>query len=81
MEVCWVMLSLDVSRCAGDIGKTNTNTMEMSVWDMGKRHVFEAVASGGAGNLLFTMNVVQIKSGLLIYSIVICGRSRQQGLR
>ena len=26
MEVLWVMLSLDVSRCAGDIDKTNENT-------------------------------------------------------
>ena len=54
------MLSLNVSRCAGDIGKTNANTMKMNVWDMGKRNVFEAVASRGAGDLLFTMNLAQL---------------------
>ena len=58
---CWVMLSLDVSRCAGDIGETHVNTTKMIVWDMGKRNVFEAVASGGAGDLLFTMNLAQTK--------------------
>ena len=62
MEVCWVMLSLDVSRCAGDIGKTSLNATKACVWDIGKRHVFEAVASGGAGDLLFTMNQVQTKA-------------------
>ena len=31
----------------------------MSVWDMGKRSVFQAVVSGGVGDLLFTMNLVQ----------------------
>ena len=51
MEVFWVMLSLDVSRWAGDIGYTNVYTTNMSV----KRNVFEAVASGGGGDLLFTM--------------------------
>ena len=40
MEVCWVMLSLDVSRCAGDSGKTYENTTKMNVGDMGKRNVF-----------------------------------------
>ena len=34
-------------------GKTNVNTTNMCVWDMGKRNVFEAVASGGAGDLFF----------------------------
>ena len=56
-----VMFSLGVSRCAGDIGKTNVNTTNMIVWEMGKRNVFGAVASGGAGNLLLTMNLVQTK--------------------
>ena len=51
MEVFWVMLSVGVSRCAGDIDKTNVNTTNMYVWDMGKRNVFEAVDSGGAGDL------------------------------
>ena len=64
MEVCWVMLSIDVSRCAGDFGKTNVNAMKRSVWDMSKRNVFEAVASGGAGDLLFTMNSAHNKSDL-----------------
>ena len=58
MEVFWVMLSLDVSRCAGDFIKTNVNTMKKFVWDMGKHHVFKAVASGGPGDLLFTMNFI-----------------------
>ena len=57
MEMFWVMLSLDVSRCAGDIDKTLVHTTKMYVWDMGKRDIFEAVASGGAGDLLFTMNL------------------------
>ena len=57
MEVLWVMLSLDVVRCAGDMVKTNVNTTKMNVWDTGNREVFEAVASGGAGNLLLTMNL------------------------
>ena len=52
------MFSLDVFQCVGDIGKTNVNTMKMSVWDIGKRNVFEAVVSGGAGDLLFTMSLV-----------------------
>ena len=65
MEVCWVMFLLDVFRCAGDICKTHENTTNMSVWDMGKRNVFEAVSSGGAGDLLFTMNLVQTTSDFL----------------
>ena len=58
MEVFWVMLLLDVSRCAGDIGNTNVNTKKMNVWDVGKHGAFEAVALGGAGLLLLTMDVV-----------------------
>ena len=61
LEMFWVMLSIDVSRCVGDIGKTNVNTTN-TFWDMGKHNVFEAVASGGAGDLLFTMNLAQQKS-------------------
>ena len=56
------MLSLDAFRCVGSIDKTNVNTTKMNVWDMGKRNVFEAVASGGAGDQLFTMNSAQHKS-------------------
>ena len=81
MEVFGVMLSLDVSRCAGDICKINVHATNMSVWDIGKRHVFEAVASGGAGDLLLTMNVVQHKSEVLMFGGLICKRSWQQGLR
>ena len=70
MEVFWVMLSLDVSRCAGDIDKTNVNTTKTSFWHMGKRNVFEAVASGGAGDLLLTMNLVRRKSDVCMCSMV-----------
>ena len=55
------MLSLDVCRCAGYIDKTNENTTSMYDWDMGKRKVFDAVASGGASDLLFTMNLARNK--------------------
>ena len=58
VELFVVMVSLDVSRCVGDIGKTNVSTTKMFVWDMGKRKVFEAVASGGVGDLLFTKSHV-----------------------
>ena len=53
------MCSLDVSRCAGDIGKTSVNTMNMCVCGIGKRSVFEVVASAGAGDLRFAMNLAQ----------------------
>ena len=43
-----VMRSLDVSRCAGDISKPNVNAMKMRVCGIGKRNVFEVVASAGA---------------------------------
>ena len=36
----------------------NVNATEMCVWDFDKRNAFEAVASGGAGDLLFTMNQI-----------------------
>ena len=39
-----------------DIDKTNVDATNMYVCDMGKRNVFEAVASGGAGDLRFTKN-------------------------
>ena len=42
----------------------------MGVWGMGKRSVFEAVVSGGAGDLLFTMNLVQQKREVLLCSTV-----------
>ena len=61
LEVFWVMLSLDVCRCAGDIGKTNVDTMKIRVLNIGKRNAFKAVASGGAGDLLFTMNLAKHK--------------------
>ena len=56
-----MMFSLDACRCVGDIGKTNVNISKMIVWDIGKSNVFEAVASGGAGGLVLTMNVAQRK--------------------
>ena len=66
MEVCWVMLSLGVSRCAGDIGKTHVNATHICVWGIHKRNVFEAVASGGAGDFLFTMNLYHTESEVLM---------------
>ena len=59
MEVCWVMLSLAFLDVLGTSRKPNVNTTNKCVWDMGGRNVFEAVASGGAGVLLFTMNLAQ----------------------
>ena len=70
MEVFWLMLSHDVSRCAGDMCKTNVNSTNISVWDMGKRNVFEAAASGGAGDLLFMIHLAQTKSAVFICSMV-----------
>ena len=61
MEVNWVMRLLDVSRCAGDIGKPSAHTMKMRVCGIDKLNVFEAVASCGAGDIRFAMNVVQNK--------------------
>ena len=71
MEVCWVMLSLDVSRCVGGIDKTYyLNTKSISVWDMCKRNVFGAVASGCAGDILFTINLVRNTSEVFMCSMV-----------
>ena len=70
MEVFWVMLSLDVFRFAWDIDKTNASTTKLSVWDVGKRNVFEAVASGGAGELLFAMDVAHKQSEVSMSSMV-----------
>ena len=81
MEVFWVMLSIDVFRCAGDIGKTNVHTTNKCVWDMRRRNVFAAVASGCAGDLLFTMNLAQQQSAFFMFDGLDCDRSRQQGLR
>ena len=44
--------------------------MNMYVWDIGKRNVFEAVVSGGAGDLLFTMNLVQQKRDVFMCPMV-----------
>ena len=52
-----MMRSLDVSRCAGDIGKPFVNSTQMHVCGIGKRNVFEVVASAGAGDLRFAMNL------------------------
>ena len=77
-----MMLSLNISPCAEDIDKTNVNTTRINVWDMRKRNVFEAVASGGAGDLLFTMNRIQkTKRSFDVFDGLLCDRSRQQGLR
>ena len=82
MEVLLVMFSLDVSRCAGDINKTNVNTTNKCLWDIGKRDVFEAVASGGAGDLPFTMNLAQQQKWCFyVFDGLNCDRSRQRGLR
>ena len=51
------MRSLDVSRCAGDIGKTNANSTKTRVCGNGKRNVFEVVVFAGAGDLRFAMNL------------------------
>ena len=67
-----MMQSLDVSRCAGDIGKTSVNSTKMSVRGIGKRSVFEVVASGGAGDLRFAMILVQTKNEVLMSSMVGC---------
>ena len=66
------MRSLDVSRCAGDIGKTNVNPTKMRVCGMGKRSVFEVVAFAGAGDLRFEMNQALKKSVVLMSSMVGC---------
>ena len=57
IEVSWVMHSLGVSRCAGDIGKTSVNSLKMRVCGIGKRSVFEVVVFAGAGDQRFAMNL------------------------
>ena len=64
--------SFDVSRCAGGIGNTSVNTMKMCVCGIGKRSVFEVVASAGACDLRFAMNLDQTKSEVLMSSMVGC---------
>ena len=39
-DVDCVTRSLDVSRCAGDIGKSSVNAMKMCVCGIGQRRVF-----------------------------------------
>ena len=76
------MRSLDVSLCAGDIGKTSVNSMKMSVCGIGKRNVFEVVASAGAGDIRFAMNLwLKQKWSFDVFDYQMCDRSRQQGLR
>ena len=54
----------------GTLSKPNVNTTKKFVWDMGKRNVFEAVASGGAGDLLFTMNLAHNQTDVFMCSMV-----------
>ena len=56
-----MMRSLDVFRCAGDIGKPNVKSTEMRVCGMGKRNVFEVVVSAGTGDLRLAMKPAQTK--------------------
>ena len=65
-----MMHSLDVSRCAGDIGKPSVNTMKLRVCGIRKRNVFEAVAFVGAGDLRFAMYPVETKSEVFMSSMV-----------
>ena len=67
-----MMHSLGVSRCAGDIGKSSVNSMKMCVCGIGKRSVFEVVASAGAGDLRFAMNQDQTKKEVFMSSMVGC---------
>ena len=53
-----MMRSLDVSRRAGDIGKPCVNTTKTRVCGIGKRNVFEVVASCNAGDVRFVMEHV-----------------------
>ena len=66
------MRSLDVSKCAGDIGKPSVKQTKMCVCGIGRRHVFVVVASAGAGDLRFAMNSVQTTSKVVVSSIVGC---------
>ena len=46
--------------------------MKTSVCGIGKRNVFEVVASASAGDLRFAMDLKQTKSEVLMYSMVGC---------
>ena len=72
IDVNIVMRSVDVSRCAGDIGKPSVNSTKRRVCGIGRRNVFEAVASRGVGDLRFAMNLVQTKGEVLMSSMVGC---------
>ena len=72
MDVMLVMHSLDVFRSAGGIGKPNVDTTNIRFCGIGKRRVFEAVASGGAGDLRFAMNPAQTESEVSMSSIIGC---------
>ena len=50
--------------------KTDVNTTKMTVWDIGKRNVFEAVDSGGVGDRLFMINLVQTQNEHVMCSMV-----------
>ena len=66
-----MMHSLGVSRCAGDIGKSSVNSMNMCVCGIGKRSVFDVSVSAGAADLRFAMNLDQQKSEVLMSSMVL----------
>ena len=52
-DVKYVMRSLDVSRCAGEIGQSTVVSTTTRVCGIGKGNVFEVCASGDAGDLRF----------------------------
>ena len=56
----------------GYIGQTCVNSTNMRVCGIGKRSVFEVVASAGADDLRFAMNLAQTKSQVLMSSMVRC---------
>jgi hypothetical protein len=66
------MHSLDVSRCDEDIGKSSVNSTKMRICGSGKSSAFEVVASAGAGDVRFAMNLVQTESEVLMSSMVGC---------
>ena len=65
-----MMRSLNVSRCARDIGKHIVDTPKISVCDTRRLKVFEIVALGSAGDLLFAMNLIQKQCVFFMCSIV-----------
>ena len=67
-----MMRSLDVSQCAGDVGKPSVNTRKMCVCGIGKRNIFEAVASCGAGDVRFPIIRAQTENEVLMSSMVRC---------